>query len=133
MYYIRPISKSNMSPGPDIHAYCDGLTDTGIARVPPNSELQQRPRYQGLLSEHICLLESGRAVIKKMSKDKLILTAAAPTLLHPNLHERNIFVSENDPTVITGIINWQSASIEPAFWYSDDVPDFARVTPDHSG
>jgi hypothetical protein len=38
---------------------------------------------------------------------------------------RNIFVSEDDPSLITGIIDWQAASIEPAFWYSDEVPDFA--------
>ncbi|XMA20542.1 hypothetical protein WAI453_013333 [Rhynchosporium graminicola] len=33
--------------------------------------------------------------------------------------------TDDDPTVITGIIDWQSSSIEPAFWYADSVPDFA--------
>lgn len=47
--------------------------------------------------------------------------------MHPDLHKRNIFVSDDDPAVITGIIDWQSSSIEPAFWYADDVPDFALV------
>ncbi|OJJ79135.1 uncharacterized protein ASPGLDRAFT_62001 [Aspergillus glaucus CBS 516.65] len=28
-------------------------------------------------------------------------------------------------STITAIIDWQSASIEPAFWYSDEIPDFA--------
>jgi hypothetical protein len=60
-----------------------------------------------------------------MSKDPRIQDTAAPTLMHPDLHKRNIFVSDDDPTVITGIIDWQSSSIEPAFWYADDVPDFA--------
>jgi len=125
--------KSDRSTGSDLQAYADGLVDAGIARVPPDSEVQQRPRYQGLPSEHLCLLESGRTVIKQIAKDARVLNAAAPTLLHHDLHKRNIFVSENDPTVITGIIDWQSTSIEPAFWYSDDVPDFARYTPDPSG
>jgi hypothetical protein len=35
-------------------------------------------------------------------------------------------VSEADPTVITAVIDWQSTSIEPAFYYADDVPDFAK-------
>jgi hypothetical protein len=47
-------------------------------------------------------------------------------LFHPDLHKRNIFVSDDDPTIITGIIDWQSSSIEPAFWYADEIPDFAR-------
>jgi hypothetical protein len=64
-----------------------------------------------------------------MSKDHRIRDAAAPTLFHPDLHKRNIFVSDYDPTVITSIIDWQSASIEPAFWYADEVPDFAITLP----
>jgi hypothetical protein len=62
-----------------------------------------------------------------MSEDPRIGNAAAPTLFHPDLHKRNIFVSDDDPAVITGIIDWQSSSIEPAFWYADEVPDFART------
>jgi hypothetical protein len=61
-----------------------------------------------------------------MSGDPRIRDVATPTLFHPDLHERNIFVSDDDPTIITGIIDWQSCSIEPAFWYADEVPDFAR-------
>lgn len=61
-----------------------------------------------------------------MCQDPRIQEAAAATLLHPDLHRRNIFVSGHDPTVITGIIDWQSASVEPAFWYARDLPDFAR-------
>jgi hypothetical protein len=61
-----------------------------------------------------------------MSEDRRIRNAATPTLFHPDLHKRNIFVSDDDPTVITGIIDWQSSSIEPAFWYANEIPDFAR-------
>jgi hypothetical protein len=46
----------------------------------------------------------------------------------PDLHKRNIFVSDNDPSIITGIIDWQPSSIEPAFWYADEVPDFASCS-----
>ena len=60
-----------------------------------------------------------------MSNNPRIRDAATPTLFHPDLNKRNIFVSDNDPTIITGIIDWQSSSIEPAFWYADEVPDFA--------
>ncbi len=54
------------------------------------------------------------------------------TLCHADLHKRNIFVSDEDPSVITGIIDWQSSSIEPAFEYADYVPDFAAPMNDAS-
>lgn len=96
--------------------------------MPPTYQSYRRPRYHGSPTEHIRLLYSGRAVLDQMCQDERIQKAAAPTLLHPDLHKRNVFVSEQDPTVVTGIIDWQSASIEPAFWYASDVPDFARYS-----
>jgi len=65
-----------------------------------------------------------------MAEDPRVRNAALPVMFHPDLHKRNIFVSEEDPTVISAIIDWQSSSIEPAFWYADEVPDFAQPVPD---
>ncbi|KAI9669662.1 MAG: hypothetical protein M1831_007358 [Alyxoria varia] len=123
----------NRGPWPDLFAYCDGLIDAGISRVPPtDAESESRPRYHGSLSAHLKLLEHGRRVIKEIAKDSRVQDAAHPTLLHPDLHKRNIFVAENDPARITGIIDWQSTSIEPAFWHADETPDFAQVHEDES-
>jgi hypothetical protein len=94
-----------------------------------NSELQALPRYQGNVEEHRRILGFGRAVIRKLSADPLVKDVARPTLYHPDLHKRNIFVAEEDPTTITAIIDWQASAIEPAFWYADEVPDFARPVP----
>lgn len=52
---------------------------------------------------------------------------ALPTLLHPDLYMRNIFVDKTDASKITGIIDWQSTSIEPAFMYAYETPDFAAT------
>ncbi|RAO69743.1 uncharacterized protein BHQ10_005755 [Talaromyces amestolkiae] len=60
-----------------------------------------------------------------MCADPRIQAAATSTLFHPDLHKRNLFVSENDPSKITGFIDWQPTCIEPAFWYADDVSDFS--------
>ena len=67
-----------------------------------------------------------------MAEDARIKSTAGPVLFHPDLHKRNIFVSDDDPTVITAIIDWQSTSIEPAFWFADEVPDFAQTISDTS-
>ena len=41
-------------------------------------------------------------------------------------------MSNDDPTVITDLIDWQSSSVEPGFEYADEVPDFAASIPDAS-
>lgn len=40
---------------------------------------------------------------------------SSPYLWHSDLHADSIFVREDDPTEITGIIDWQSAEILPLF------------------
>ena len=41
--------------------------------------------------------------------------AFRPTLLHPDFHFYNILVSHDDPTVVTGIVDWEYAAVLP-FW-----------------
>jgi len=104
--------------------------NAGISRIPPNNLIScEQPRCHGTVEEHLRLLESGRVVLQKMAADPRIKDASTPILLHPDLHKRNIFVSEDDPTKITAIIDWQSTPIEPAFWHADQVPDFAQLVP----
>jgi hypothetical protein len=59
-----------------------------------------------------------------LAKSPIIQNVAGPTLLHPDIHKRNIFVSEEDPSLVTAIIDWQHTSIEPAFVYANETPDF---------
>jgi hypothetical protein len=47
--------------------------------------------------------------------------ACHPALSHPDLHSSNVLVSQQDPTVITGIIDWEFASILP-LWAAYRVP-----------
>ena len=86
--------------------------------------------YRGSIDEHLKLLEISRAVLAELTEHPLVQKAAAPTLLHADFHKRNIYVSEEDPTIITGIIDWQSTSIEPALVYVGEDPDFAALPND---
>jgi hypothetical protein len=58
-----------------------------------------------------------------------VKAASKPILFHPDFHTRNIFVDVSDPTQVTGIIDWQSAAIEPAFVNALEIPDFAQELP----
>ncbi|KAL9030952.1 MAG: hypothetical protein Q9196_000973 [Gyalolechia fulgens] len=123
----------NRGPWVDLAAYCSALIDVGVSRLPPvDPSVNEKPSYHGAVAEHINLLKYGRDVASKLIEDPRIQRAAAPILLHQDLHKRNIYVSDEDPTTITSIIDWQSSSINPAFMHANDVPDFAAYvsTPD---
>ncbi|KAJ8610900.1 hypothetical protein MRB53_038288 [Persea americana] len=118
----------NRGPWLDLVAYANGLVDAGISRLPPTgTEEMPRPKYHGSVLAHLELLESGRSVVERIARDPRVRSAACPTMFHPDLHKRNIFVSKEDPAVVTSIIDWQSTSIEPAFWHTDRTPDFAQA------
>ncbi|KAK9655191.1 hypothetical protein V6Z96_003383 [Aspergillus fumigatus] len=124
-YYHR--AKPNHGPWTRIEEYCDGLIDAGISRVPPaDTEVGKKPLYHGSVQNHLRLLEDAQIVLRQITTDSQIKTTSSPLLFHPDLHMRNIFISEDEPSLISSIIDWQAANIEPAFWYSDEVPDFAR-------
>lgn len=36
-------------------------------------------------------------------------------------------MSTEEPATVTGLIDWQSISIEPAFIYADEIPDFTAL------
>ena len=97
-----------------------------MARI-PRAKLQadERLPHEGSVEEHIRLLNTSREIIERLIDNPLIQNAASPTLLHADLHKRNIYVSEDDSTFITGLIDWQSTSVEPAFVYANETPDFA--------
>ncbi|GKZ33340.1 hypothetical protein AbraIFM66950_003190 [Aspergillus brasiliensis] len=66
-----------------------------------------------------------QGVMQNLIKDERIQDAATPALVHPDFHKRNIYVSAEDPIVITGLIDWQSTSIEPSFIYVNETLNFA--------
>ncbi|KAL3417373.1 hypothetical protein PVAG01_11373 [Phlyctema vagabunda] len=121
-YYEQ--KKPNRGPWNDLSQYCTGLLDQGFSRIPSEDAApKDEPIYRGSISEHNKLLQSSREVIEALQKSTLLQNIAQPTLLHADLHKRNIFASEDDPTVITSIIDWQSTSVEPAFAYASETPD----------
>ncbi|MCJ1245021.1 hypothetical protein MMC30_002222 [Trapelia coarctata] len=104
--------KPNRGPWPDLTAYCSGLIDIGFSSLPPvDATSSDRPWYQGSIETHLRLLKSARLVIHELIKAPRIRDTAEPTLLHCNLQMQNIHVSDDDPTVITGIIDWQSTTV----------------------
>ena len=84
----------------------------------------------GTSAEHSKSLDVLQSTLRVLKNDESVQKASEAVLLHPDFHVRNIFVDAEDHTKITGIIDWQSAAIEPAFVFAADTPDFARGLPD---
>src|ERR1700735_5853801 len=55
--------------------------------------------------------------------------ACRPALSHPDFHFSNILVSQQDPTVVTGIVDWEFASILP-LWAAYAVPSLIHDSGD---
>ncbi|PLN83759.1 phosphotransferase family protein [Aspergillus taichungensis] len=77
------------------------------------------------LNEYTDLLQKAKAILPFISRHPSVEESADPVLWHTDLHLGNIFVSADDPTIIHGIIDWQSAQIFPLF-IQTQFPDFLR-------
>lgn len=117
-----------MKKGSDLASYSSGLIETGFSRIPRiEADAQETLSYRGSTDEHHKLLNISGQILRLLVQDPRIKDAASPTLVHADFHKRNIYVSPTDPTEVTGFIDWKSTSIEPAFVYANESPDFAKL------
>ncbi|KAH7317657.1 kinase-like domain-containing protein [Rhexocercosporidium sp. MPI-PUGE-AT-0058] len=116
----------NRGPWTGLQPYCSGLIDAGFSRIPKSDSPVDALPYRGSVQEHLHPLSISEKVIDELVKAPIIHKVASPTLLHPDLHKRNIYVSVEDPSCVTAIIDWQSTSIEPTFVYANETPDLAE-------
>jgi Phosphotransferase enzyme family len=98
------------------------LTDFAIAKtqraisrassIQPGNHDQEGHKQQ---HAHIRVLENLRNLISILASHPVIQRSSPAVLWHSDLHLGNIFVSTDDPTVIEGIIDWQSCLVAPLF------------------
>jgi hypothetical protein len=105
--------------------YCNGLISSAESRIPVDASNNTKPSYWGSTAEHLEILRANEKILPELIKNPVLRDVSKPTLLHADLNMRNIFISETRPFEITGIIDWQSTAVEPAFMYAKETPDFA--------
>ncbi|KAJ5822058.1 uncharacterized protein N7525_011342 [Penicillium rubens] len=94
--------------GNDLTGYSAGLIETGASRLPRQEDtVSSKLPYQGSIEEQIL-------------KCKSRSDAETSTRTYK-------YVSAEDPTITTIIIDWQSTSIEPAFLYQGQTQTFAAL------
>ncbi|KAI1980122.1 hypothetical protein LOZ51_000497 [Ophidiomyces ophidiicola] len=92
-----------------------GLAKRGIWHLNNSSTVVSRGPYHGSIQEHETILEDALKIIPIISVTPLVQRHAKPVLWHTDLHLGNIFVADNDPTEIVGIIDWQYTTARPLF------------------
>ncbi|RMY88948.1 hypothetical protein D0862_10320, partial [Hortaea werneckii] len=84
-------------PWKDLHEFCTGLIASARSRIPVDDLEGKKPSYCGTIEEHRNLLNVNEKVLHQLSKSALLEESSKPTLLHADLHKRNIFVSSTEP------------------------------------
>lgn len=112
------------SIGSDLKSYCSAQIDAGFSNIPKVDDPQAQLSYSGSVQEHLQLSNISSTVIQELAQSPIIQNVSDPMLIHPDFNMRNVFVSEEDPSCVTAIIDWQSTSIEPVFVYADSTYDF---------
>ncbi|EZF76977.1 hypothetical protein H105_01799 [Trichophyton soudanense CBS 452.61] len=102
---------ANRGPWRDLKEYSAGLIDTALSRLPKEQPADDRLPFRGTIQEHSDLIDACRKSMNILIEDG----------------RRNIYDSPDDLTKVTGLIDWQLASIEPAFIYVHGTPDFASL------
>ncbi|KAI5356527.1 Putative aminoglycoside phosphotransferase, protein kinase-like domain superfamily [Septoria linicola] len=103
-------------PWPSLPAFGQALVEREIARTNSRPD-NQEPGHSRSPSkaEQIATLQLASDVATRMAAESLPGKFASPTLWHSDLHLGNIYVSEEDPTQIVSIIDWQSLLVLPLF------------------
>lgn len=103
-------------------AYFSGLIDAGfpgLSKLPLSDGTTQTLPYRGYVQDHIRLLGKSSMGLEKLAESPTTQKVASPTMLHADFEKTNIYVSEEDPSSVTGIIDWQFTCIEPAVMYAN--------------
>lgn len=67
----------------------------------------------GTFEDQLEGLNMAEEVMSRMTPTSILGAVSAPTLWHSDLHLGNIYVSDQDPTQIVSLIDWQGVVISP--------------------
>lgn len=73
------------------------------------------PSLHGNRQNHEAVLDSALKILPSLEKSPQLQEKFKPTLWHTDLHMGNIYVSDEDHSRITCLIDWQHTSISPLF------------------
>lgn len=121
-----------VSSGPDLSSWGQALVERETFRINNASSHHHESATPRLSTkaEQIATLDLASEVLTRLGAGSLPGKFAAPTLWHNDLHLGNIHVSEEDPTQITSLIDWQSLPVLPLLCQVR-IPEFLDLPEDY--
>ncbi|KAL1846539.1 hypothetical protein Plec18170_009118 [Paecilomyces lecythidis] len=101
--------------GDNLTDFSLSMANRGIWHISNSKTFRACGPHYGSKDDHIQTLKSTQKIIPTLAEHTTLQRFSTPTLWHSDLHLGNIFVSDNDPTAIVSIIDWQYISIMPSF------------------
>ncbi|KAL5050138.1 hypothetical protein BDW71DRAFT_216885 [Aspergillus fruticulosus] len=104
---LRSASKQPLGEGfwLTIGEYCNGLVDAGLSQISPIDTEPKRLIYHGSPEVYLALLKCTCPMLKQMAANTQIRNSATPLLFYPDLHMRNVFILDDNPSATTSIID----------------------------
>ncbi|KAL5427990.1 hypothetical protein PMIN04_000937 [Paraphaeosphaeria minitans] len=115
---------------PTLPAFGVALAEREIARIEQNPKVIPYGPPRGSIEEQLAALEIAKEVFLKMDAKTLPGRLPWLTVWHTDLHMGNIYVSDEEPTQIVSLIDWQSIMISPLF-YQVRFPEFISIGEDY--
>lgn len=107
-----------MPLGSNLSSYGVTLAEREIARIKRdrNGSRLVRGSPRRSVEEDLATLEIAKEVMSRLNDSPTLPSKVSePVLWHTNLHMGNIYVSDDDPTKIVSIIDWQAIVIAPLY------------------
>lgn len=109
------IPQLNRGPWSNMSSFGVAIVEREVARI-KHQDLT-KTSMPGLpyvsIEEQLAVLEMARKVMSMLDTGTVVDSFSKPMLYHTDLHLGNMFVSEEDPTKLMSVIDWQSVSVSP--------------------
>ncbi|KAI9685112.1 MAG: hypothetical protein M1820_010834 [Bogoriella megaspora] len=113
--WLSTSQATTSGPWPSLTEFGTALAKREIHRILLEPRSLDAIPQPGTPAESIALLETTVKLMQIIGSHHNLVRHAKPTLSHTDLHMGNIFVSKNDPSEISAIIDWQCTQIAPLF------------------
>lgn len=108
-------SYAELYTGDSLSTFGVSIAQRELLRISRQGQQSLPSYYKGTVEQKSQLLEITVGLMKLLDSNELLREACQPTLWHTDLHMGNIFVAPDERSRIVSLIDFQSASVLPAF------------------
>lgn len=101
------------------------LAKREIYRLSHKQRADNHPYRRDSADAEVADLTSAKTIMERLESSAKLVSVSNPILWHTDLHLGNIYVSEDEPTRMVSIIDWQYVYVGPTFLQAN-WPEFLK-------